>query len=162
MKKIGMTICGVAFISVMSFAQRVDSTSTQNESRGANEIGTQDQNLNQNRNLNQATDPQSIQGTQQNSIQGTPRTQDQTSPTVQPLPQQQSQPQLQSQPTLQPQPELQSQPTQVPTQIQPAPNSPVQQNNSLPQNQLNQPVQPTPAPAPTPTDPAGSGTKPRR
>lgn len=115
-----MTICGVAFVSMMSYAQRIDSTYNQTESTGIHEMDT----LNQN--LNQSTAPQSIQGVQQ----------DTTSPVIQPLPQ--SQQPLQSQPELQLQP-LQTQP-QVPTQALPVPTNPAQQN---------QPVQPAPAPTPT-------------
>jgi hypothetical protein len=144
MKKIAMTICGIAFISGMALAQGVDSTNNQNGSTGINDNSRQDSAF------NQSANPQ--------SIEGTPRTQDPTnSPTTQPLPQQQSQPQLQSQPPVQSQPELQQQPLQTQPQV------PIQSQPTLNPEpiQPNQPVQPVqPATPPTSTDPAGSGTKP--
>jgi hypothetical protein len=153
MKKIAMTICGIAFISGMALAQGVDSTKNQNGSTGINDNSRQDSAF------NQSANPQ--------SIEGTPRTQDPTnSPTTQPLPQQQSQPQLQSEPPVQSQPELQPEPLQtqpqVPTQSQPTlnPNNPAQQNRVNEPIQPNQPTQPVQRVGSPTTDPAGSGTKP--
>ncbi|HZI24251.1 MAG TPA: hypothetical protein VFD46_04205 [Chryseolinea sp.] len=148
MKKIMMTICGVAFMSVAALAQQVDSARSQDGSTDFRNSPIQDSAM------TQPVDPQ--------PIEGTPRTQDATSPVIQSQPEQQSQPQIQTQPELQSQPQVepqqqplespvQSQP-QVPTQDQPVdPNSP---------SQLNQPVQPSqPAqPTPTPTDPAGGSS----
>ena len=160
MKKIMMTACVVAFMSMMALAQNVDSTQNQNGSTDFRNNPIQDSAM------TQPVNPQPVEPTNPQPIEGTPRTQDPTtSPIIQPQPQQQpqiqTQPQQQSQPQLQPQQQqlespLQTQP-QVPTQGQPTldPNSPAPQ--------LNQPVQPTqPAqPAPTPTDPTGGGTRPR-
>ena len=149
MKKIMMTACAVGFMSMMALAQNIDSTQNKNGSTDFKNNPIQDSAM------TQPVNPQ--------PIEGTPRTQDATSPIVQPQPQQQTQPQLeqQSQPQQQQlESPLQTQP-QVPTQGQPTtdPNSPTPQ-----QNQLNQPVQQTQPQqsAPTsPTNPAGSGTKPR-
>lgn len=144
MKKIAMTICGIAFISVIGLAQRVDSTNNRNGSTEINDNSAQDSSL------NQPTNPP--------TIDGAPRTQDPTtSPTEQP--QLQPQPPTQSQPEVQPQP-LQTQP-QVPTQNQPTLNP----NNPAPQNQSSEPVQPTQPTqpvTPTRTDPANNGTTPPR
>jgi hypothetical protein len=132
-------------MTIITCAQQLDSIYNQNGSTGVNERSTQDQT--------------SDQITDSLYIQSTPRTQDQTSPIGDPLHQQQSQPTLQqSQQPIQSQPEQEFQPLQtqpkVPTQ------NPVNPNNPAEQNQLNQPVQPTPAP--TPTDPTGGGvTQPR-
>jgi hypothetical protein len=81
MKKLGMIICGVVFMSMITDAQQIDSTYNPSESTGINEISTQDQT--------------SDQITDSLYIQSTPRTQDQTSPIGDPLHQQQSQPTLQ-------------------------------------------------------------------
>ena len=155
MKKIMMTACVVAFMSMMALAQNVDST--QNQQNGSTDFRN---NPIQDSAMTQPVNPQ--------PIEGTPRTQDATSPIIQQQ-QQQTQPQIQTQPQQQaePQPQqqqlespLQTQP-QVPTQSQPTldSNSPTPQ-----QDQLNQPVQPTQPQqsAPTsPANPAGSGTRPR-
>ncbi len=134
MKKIAMTICGIAFTSMMAIAQVGDSTNNRNGSTGINDNGIQDSASNQ-------STPQ--------PIESTPRTQDPTtSPTTQPLPQQQPQPPVQSQPELQPQAPTQSQPTSNP-------NSPPQQNQKYEPVQPNQPVQST---TPTTTNPAGTGS----
>jgi hypothetical protein len=163
MKKIMMTACVVAFMSMMALAQNVDSTQNQNGSTDFRNNPIQDSAM------TQPVNPRPIEPTNPQPIEGTPRTQDPTtSPIIQPQPQQQpqiqTQPQQQSQPQLQPQQQqlespLQTQP-QVPTQGQPT----LDQNSPTPQqDQLNQPVQPTPQPStPTsPTNPAGSGTRPR-
>jgi hypothetical protein len=153
MKKIAMTICGVAFVSMMALAQNVDSTQNQNGSTDFRNDPIQDSAM---------TEPVNPQ-----PIEGTPRTQDPTtSPIVQPQPQQQSQPQIQSQPELQSQPQLQPQQQQLESPLQTQPQTPTQSQPTLdpnsPSPQLNQPVQPTQQvqPAPTPTDPTG-GTKPK-
>ena len=157
MKKIMMTACGVAFMSMMALAQNVDSTQNQNGSTDFKNNPIQDSAM------TQPVNPQ--------PIEGTPRTQDATSPIIQSQPQQQTQPQIQTQPQQQAEPQLQPQQQQsdlplqtqpqVPTQSQPTldPNSPTPQ-----QDQLNQPVQPTQPQQSTPTspaNPAGSGTRPK-
>ena len=141
MKKIMMTACVVAFMSMMALAQNVDSTQNQNGSTDFRNNPIQDSAM------TQPANPQPIEPTNPQPIEGTPRTQDPTtSPIIQPQPQQpqiQTQPQQQSQPQLQPQQQqlespLQTQP-QVPTQSQPTldPNSPTPQLNQ-PVQQLNQ------------------------
>jgi hypothetical protein len=155
MKKIMMTACVVAFMSMMALAQNVDSTQNQDGSTDFRNNPIQDSAM------TQPVNPQ--------PIEGTPRTQDATSPIIQDQPQQQTQPQIQTQPQQQAEPQLQQQQSesplqtqpQVPTQSQPTldPNSPTPQ-----QDQLNQPVQPTQPQQSTPTsptDPAGSGTRPK-
>ena len=151
MKKIAMTICGVVLMSMMAFAQGIDSTNNRNESTQFKDNPIQDSAF------NQPTSPQ--------PIEGVPQTQDATSPIVQPLPQQQSQPQIQSQPQLQSEPQQQQQPLQdqqqAPTQTQPI----LDRNSPTQQNELNQPVQPTPSQprlSPTPTDPTGGGSGPKK
>jgi hypothetical protein len=153
MKKIMMTACGVAFMSMMALAQNVDSTLNQNGSTDFRNNPIQDSAMTQPVNP-QPVDPQ--------PIEGTPRTQD---PTTSPIIQQQQQ---QQQPQIQTQPQLQSEPQQLEQQqlespLQPQTQPPTQDQPTLDRNstpQLNQPTQPT-QPAPTPTDPTGGGTPPR-
>ena len=91
MKKIMMTAGVVAFMSMMAFAQNVDSTQNQNGSTDFRNNPIQDSAM------TQPVNPQ--------PIEGTPRTQDPTtSPIIQPQPQQQTQPQIQTQPQQQSQP----------------------------------------------------------
>ncbi len=154
MKKIMMTACVVAFMSMMALAQNVDSTQNQNGSTDFRNNAIQDSAM------TQPVNPQ--------PIEGTPRTQDPTtSPIIQSQPQQQTQPQIQTQPQ-QSQPQLQPQQQQSESPLQTQPQVPTQSQPTLDSNsptpQLNQQVQPTQPvqPAPTPTDPTGGGTKPNR
>ena len=179
MKKIAMTICGVALISMMAIAQNDSSLNDlYNQSKSRNENGTYDQNkstLDQNNlndnglqsPLNQSTNPSTIDRAP-NTIDGTPRTQDPVSAPqqAQPMqqsdpqsPQLQSQPQLQTQPTTQPQAEpsplYQTQP-RTPVQSPAIPNNPAQQNRLIDPGQPVQSGQPV-QPAPQPTTPTGGG-----
>ena len=154
MKKIMMTACGVAFMSMMALAQNVDSTQNQDGSTDFRNNPVQDTAM------TQPVNPQ--------PIEGTPRTQDPTtSPVIQPQPQQQSQPQIQTDPQFQSQPQLQpqQQQQQLESPLQTQPQVPTQSaptlDQSSPSPQLNQPAPPTQPVRPTPTDPTGGGTPPR-
>ena len=149
MKKIIMTIGGVAFMSIMALAQNIDSTRNQNGATDFRDNPVQDSAM------TQPANPQ--------PIEGTPRTQDRTnSPAIQTVPQQQNEPRMQTDPQQQPvESPLQTQPQADPTSPtqQVDPSSPTQQTP-----QLNQPAQPTqqqPTISPSPATPTGGGTPPR-
>jgi hypothetical protein len=124
MKKLAMTICGVAF-NMAAFAQVGDSSTNDNQFKSDFRI--------QNPSINQPSDSQSIY-----SPQYSPQRQQQTSPLIRQR--------FQTEPTLQyqqqqPQPGIRLQPLQTNPQI-PSQTQPLDLNNSGNQNQLNQRIQP--------------------
>lgn len=128
MKKLAMTICGAAF-SLAGFAQVGDSSTNDNQFKSDFRF--------KNPSINQQTDSQSIY-TPQNS----PQLRQQTSPIIQQR--------FRTEPTLQyqqqqqqPQPGIRLQPLQTNPQI-PSQTQPLDLNNSVNQNQFNQPAQPAP------------------
>lgn len=143
MKKLAMTICGAAFMSVSVLAQEYDSMNNSNGSTGINDVPAQYP-------IKQPTDSQSIYSTPQTDQQ-----QQQLSPIIQQ--QFQRQPQIQSQPRLQSQPGIRFQPLQTNPQI-PSQSQPLDLNSPTPQNQFERPIQPA-EPA-VPSDPASPGARP--